>query len=187
MSTVKLIVDTSLVDIISKFPSTSKPKHYIQDNRYYYERFERMMDILSLIIGFGIGVIVVGIAIEFGTKKTPKASPSSRPANEWSITEISNPKIMAEYLGDIEIPKNSKLLVNKYKDTVSFDGVDVRKNNSIKGNYILGDDRALILAGPIKKDEIGFWTVEKEIVESLHRKFDETWENATKLSLEENK
>ena len=140
-----------------------------------------MVDILSLIIGFGIGIIVVGIAIEFGAKKTVKPLPSSRPAQKWSIEEISNPKIMAEYLGDIEIPKNAKLIVNKYKEGLNFDGVDVRRNPTIKGNFIIGDDRALILAGPIKKDEVAFWTVEKEIVDALHRKFEDTWHSATKL------
>ena len=115
-----------------------------------------MVDILSLIIGFGIGVIVVGIAIEFGTRKPMKTSPSSRPAHTWSIDEISNPKIMAEYLLDVDLPRNAKVIVNKYKEGLNFEGVDIRRNPSIKGNFIIGDDRALILAGPIKKDEIGF-------------------------------
>lgn len=141
-----------------------------------------MVDILSLFIGFGIGVIVVGIAIEFGTKKPMKPAPSSRPAHRWSIEEISNPKIMAEYLGDIDIPKNAKLIVNKYKEGLSFDGIDVRRDSTLKGNFIIGDDRALILAGPIKRDEIAFWTVEKEIVDTLHKKFEETWNSAIKLS-----
>jgi len=141
-----------------------------------------MVDILSLIIGFGIGVIVVGIAIEFGTRKPVKTTSSSRPAHKWSIEEISNPKIMAEYLGDIDIPKNAKLIVNKYKEDLNFDGIDVRRDPTLKGNFIIGDDRALILAGPIKRDEVAFWTVEKEIVDTLQRKFEETWNSAMKLS-----
>ncbi|RLF40211.1 MAG: hypothetical protein DRN12_05920 [Thermoplasmata archaeon] len=140
------------------------------------------MDILSLVIGFGLGVIIVGIAIEFGTRKPVKPTSASRPAHKWSIEEISNPKIMAEYLGDIDIPKNSKLIVNRYKEGLNFDGIDARRDPTLRGNFILGDDRALILAGPIKKDEVAFWTVEKEIVEALHRKFEESWQSAMKLS-----
>ena len=51
----------------------------------------------------------------------------------------------------------------------------------LKSDFIVGDDRALILAGPIKKDEVGFWTVEKEIVEKLNQEFDEMWSEGTKM------
>lgn len=141
-----------------------------------------MMDILSLFIGFGIGVIVVAIAIEFGAKKTINPMPSSRRTTDWSLDEIKNPKIMAEYLGDITIPNQSKILVHKYKAGREFNGSHAKTTSSIRGNYILGEDRALILSGPIKNDELGFWTVEKEIVESLHQEFDELWNKASDIS-----
>ena len=137
-----------------------------------------MMDILSLFIGFGIGVVVVAIAIEFGTKRTTKQTPSSRRTTDWSLQEIKNPKIMAEYLGDIEIPHHSQVLVNKYKTGRDFNGSYAKKSRGIRGNYILGEDRALILSGPVKQDEIGFWTVEKEIVDQLHYEFDHQWNRA---------
>lgn len=144
----------------------------------------RMVDILSLFIGFGIGVVVVAIAIEFGTKRTTKQAPSSRRTTDWSLQEIKNPKIMAEYLGDIDIPKRSQVLVHKYKDGRDFNGSYAKKSTGIKGNYILGDNRALILSGPVKQDEIGFWTVEKEIVDQLHQEFDRHWNNARELPQE---
>jgi hypothetical protein len=137
-----------------------------------------MMDILSLFIGFGIGVVVVAIAIEFGTKRTTKQTPSSRRTTDWSLQEIKNPKIMAEYLGDIDIPRNSQVLVHKYKTGRNFDGSYARRSNGIRGNYILGENRALILSGPVKSDELGFWTVEKEIVDQLHQEFNAHWNNA---------
>ena len=77
-----------------------------------------------------------------------------------------------------------QFIVNKYKDTQNLKGLDVRKNKDIKGNYIIGDDRALILAGPLKKDEVGFWTVEKEIVEKLNNEFFENWTKSSKLNFE---
>lgn len=145
------------------------------------------MDIISLIIGFIIGVVVVGIAIEVGMKKTSRTMPASKHTKKWSISEISNPKIMAEYLGDVELPKDSKILVNKYKDKEMFAGLDVKKHSGIKGNYIVGDDRALILSGPVKKDELGFWTVEKEIIDKLNAEFEERWGKGTTIKLEEKK
>jgi len=145
------------------------------------------MDIISLIIGFAIGLVVFGLAVEVGMKRTSKSEPASRHTKKWSISEISNPRIIAEYLGDVEIPKGSKLVVKKYKDKEMFKGLDVKEHSSIKGNFILGDDRALILAGPVKKDEVGFWTVEKDIVDRLNDEFDQLWSEGTKMAPEEKK
>jgi len=145
------------------------------------------MDILAFMIGFVLGVITVGIVVEITFKKSAGDYQTSKPAKEWSISEISNPKIMAEYLADVEIPKNSKVLVNKYKDKNLLTGLNAKEHKGIKGNYIIGEDRALILAGPIKKDEIGFWTVDKNIITQLNREFDEMWSEATKIEFEDKK
>lgn len=146
------------------------------------------MDPIALIIGFIIGVVVVSLAIEVGMKRTSKAEPASRHTRKWSISEISNPKIMAEYLGeDLELPENSKVIVNRYKDKKMLAGLDVKENSKIKGNFIVGEDRALIIAGPIKKDEVGFWTVEKDIVEKLNNEFNAMWAAGIKMKPEEKK
>ena len=145
------------------------------------------MDILPLIIGFIFGAIVVGIAVEIGIKKVTSSTPSSKHANKWSISEISNPKVMAEYLSDVEIPKNSKIIVNKYSDKNILEGLDVKEHTGIKGNFVVGEDRALILSGPIKKDEVAFWTIEEEIVKKLNQEFDEMWLEAEKINFERNK
>lgn len=145
------------------------------------------MDIISLIVGFSIGVIVVGLTIEIGMKKTSPTSPASKHTKSWNISEISNPRIMAEYLSNVDLPKDSKILVNQYKNKEMLAGLDVKEHKGIKGNYIVGDDRALILAGPIEKDEVGFWTVEKEIVEKLNQDFNEMWAEGSKMQQDENK
>jgi hypothetical protein len=146
------------------------------------------MEIISLVIGFALGVVVVALAIEVGMKKTSKVEPTSKEAKGWNISEISNPRIMAEYLGDdVELPKGSKVIVNQYKDKNMFAGIDVKEHAGVKGNIIIGDDRVLILAGPIKKDEVGFWTVEKEIVEKLNSDFKNLWDEATSMEPEEKK
>ena len=143
------------------------------------------MDIVSLIIGFAIGVVVVGLAIEIGIKKTSQVPPASKHTKNWDISEISNPRIMAEYLSDVELPKDSKIIVKTYKNKETLDGLDVKEHKGIKGNFILGDDRALILAGPIRKDELGFWTVEKDIVQKLNQEFNEMWAEGSRMQQEE--
>ena len=143
--------------------------------------------LIGFILGIIIGVISVGLAIELGMKKTNKTQPASRPTHKWSISEISNPRIIAEHMEDMELPKNAKVVVNQYENKDMFEGMDVKKHSGIKGNFILGDDRALILAGPIKKDELGIWTVEKVMLDKLNQYFEDSWSKATKIKQDEKK
>jgi len=143
------------------------------------------MDVIAFILGIVIGVVSVGLAIELGMRKTSTAQPASRPTHKWSISEISNPRIVAEYMGDVKLPKNAKVVVNQFEDKDMFKGLNVKKHSGIRGNYILGDDRALILAGPIKEDELGVWTVEKEMLDKLNRYFEDSWSKATKIKNDE--
>ena len=121
-------------------------------------------------------------------KKTFSGNPKSKQIKKWNINEFTNPKIMAEYLMDgVTIPKGSKVIVNQYKNKDNLQGLEAKKHGGIKGNYILDEDRALILAGPFKHEEVGFWTVEKEIVDKLNQEFEEKWDEASKIKFEEKK
>ena len=145
------------------------------------------MEIVAILIGFIIGVISVGLAIELGMKKTSSKQPASRPTHKWSIDEISNPRIIAENMGDITLPKNAKVIVNQPQDKEKLMGMDVKTHSGIRGNFILGDDRALILSGPIKDDELGIWTVEKGTLDKLNRYFEDSWSKGSKMQHEEEK
>jgi len=139
------------------------------------------MDVLAFVLGLIIGVIAVGLAIELGMRRVNKTQPATRPTHKWSIAEIANPRIIAENLGAIELPKNAKVVVNEFQDGAMLKGVEVKHHSGIRGNFILGDDRALILSGPIKQDELGVWTVEKEMLEKLNKYFADSWEKATPM------
>lgn len=139
------------------------------------------MDVIAFIIGLIIGVITVGLAIEIGMRRVNKTQPATRPTHKWSIAEIANPRIIAENMGAIELPKNAKVVVNEYQNGAMLKGIDVKQHSGIRGNFILGDDRALILSGSIKQDELGVWTVEKEMLEKLNKYFNDSWEKATPM------
>ena len=145
------------------------------------------MDVIAFVIGLIIGVVAVGLAIEIGMRRVNKAQPATRPTHKWSFDEIPNPRIIAENMGTIELPKNAKIVVNEYPDEAMFKGMDVKHHTGIRGNFILGDDRALILSGPIQQDELGIWTVEKEMLEKLSKYFEDSWEKATPLFDDEQK
>ena len=143
------------------------------------------MDVLSVIIGIIIGIISVGLAIELGMKKTNASQPASRPTHKWSVSEILNPRIVAEHMGSMELPKNAKVVVNQYDNKDLFKGMEVKEHSGIRGNFILGDDRALILSGPIEEDGLGIWTVEKAMLDKLNRYFEDSWSKAKTMKHEE--
>lgn len=146
------------------------------------------MDITALAIGFFMGVIVVILAIEIGMKRTISGAPRSKHAKKWDINEITNPRIMAEYLMEgTDLPKGSKVIVNQIKNKDALQGLNAKKHSGVRGNYIIGDDRALILSGPFKTDEVGVWTIEKDIVDKLNQEFDDKWDEGSTIKFEEKK
>ena len=145
------------------------------------------MDVVLFIAGFIIGVIAVGLAIELGMKKSSRTLPASRPTHRWNISEISNPRIIAENLGNMELPKNAKVVVNQVENKDILQGLDVKTHTGIRGNFILGEDRALVLSGSIKNDALGVWTVEKVMLDKLNQYFEDSWSKASKINVDEEK
>lgn len=143
------------------------------------------MDVGAFVIGLIVGIITIGLAIEIGMRRINKTQPATRPTHKWSISEITNPRIIAENMGAIDLPKNAKVVVNEYQDGTLLKGMEVKYHSGIRGNFIVGDDRALILSGPIKYDELGIWTIEKDMLQKLNKYFNDSWEKATPLIDEE--
>ena len=132
-------------------------------------------------------MVVVGLAIEFGMRKGQTAQPSSRPTHTWSLDEIENPRIIAEDLGVLTLPKNARVVVNRFHDENSLKNIEVRTHPGIRGNYILGDDRALILSGAIAPNALGIWTIEKAMLEKLNSYFEDSWCKASAMHFDESK
>ncbi len=139
------------------------------------------MDLVALIIGIFVGAIVAIIAIALSLKKPEKPEPTSRYTKNWDLKTLSNPKIVAEYLlDDIDIPKDAKIVVKQCKDNNILKGLDVRYNPNVRGCFALGDDRAIVISGPFKKDEVAVLTVEKNVLSRLNDAFYEYWEKGVK-------
>jgi len=135
------------------------------------------MDAFSIAIGIIIGAIIAMMAASLiSPKRKERPEPASRYTNNWSLNSLSNPKIVAEYLMDIELPRNARVVVKQCKDKNKLKGMNVRYNPNIRGCFAIGDDRAIILAGPFKKNETAVITVEKNILTRLDELFENYWE-----------
>mgnify|MGYP000188548260 FL=1 len=138
------------------------------------------MDAISVAIGLLIGAIISLIAVLSAVSgKKEKIEPASRYTSKWSIDSLTNPRIVAEYLLDMDIPSGARMVVKQCKDKERLKGLNVRYNPNVKGCFILGEDRAIILAGPLKKDEPAIITVEKNVLLKLNDLFDKYWNEGT--------
>ncbi|MEA2054984.1 MAG: hypothetical protein U9O96_07780 [Candidatus Thermoplasmatota archaeon] len=128
------------------------------------------MDVVSIIVGFVVGIVAVSIAIELSWKKEETVE-TYKIAKKWSLAEIKNPLIVAEKL-KMDAPRNSKIVV---KVNTAF-SKGAKQNDAVKGNFALGSDRALIFSGEIRGGQLAFWTIDERILRNLRNLFNQFWE-----------
>ncbi len=124
-----------------------------------------MLDVLSLIIGFVVGIIAVSIAIEIGWKKQ-EPTKAYKMATRWSLNELHRPKIVAEKL-KMDAPRHADVVV---KARTRF-AKDAHENPEATGNFAVGDGKALVFAGEIHPGQLAFRTVDDGIVSRLRERF----------------
>lgn len=124
-----------------------------------------MLDVLSLIIGFVVGIIAVSIAIELGWKKQAPTK-TYKMATRWSLNELHRPKIVAEKL-KMDAPAHADVVV---KARTSF-SKEAHENPDVTGNFAVGNGKALIFAGEIHPGQLAFRTVDDDIVRRLRELF----------------
>jgi len=136
------------------------------------------MDVISFGVGLVIGAIISVMALSIAfPRRRERSEPYSRYTNNWSLGSLTNPRIVAEYLLDTDVPPGARIVVKQCKDKEKLRGLNVRYNPNVKGCFALGEDRAIILAGPFKKNEPAIITVEKNILLKLNDLFESYWNN----------
>lgn len=128
------------------------------------------MEIISLIIGFVVGVVAISLAIELGWRKE-EAPEKCKIARRWNVREIKNPLVMAEKI-KLEMPMNAKMIVAVHTPFSK----NAKMDSNVKGNVIIGDTRALIFSGEIREGQLAFWTIDENIIRTLRNKFYNVWE-----------
>ena len=115
--------------------------------------------------GLPIGEYTAIVNSGFSGRKCEVLIPGSL-INVNLLSQVSNPAPTSKLSGG-----GTSIPLIRYSDAVNV--------------YIIGDDRVLVLSGPLKKNELGIWTVEKEIVEQLNNEFDQMWNEGTKMTFDE--
>jgi hypothetical protein len=139
-----------------------------------------MVDVLWTFIGFLVGVVAAGIAVEFGLKKFWAPPENSKLTTVWSLNELPAPLIAATHLASVSVPKNARLLTaGAYEGPRA--GFDLRTNAELRGNFAVdaSASRALIFLGPVQPGTLALWTVEEKLIERLRTEFNRLWGRST--------
>lgn len=111
------------------------------------------------------------MAIELGWRKET-ITHTCKLTDIWSLNEFKNPLIVAEKL-HITPPGNAKVVVS---NTVLQKG-NVKKHPGVRGNFVLGENRALLFTGEIKPGKLALWTIDEVIIKKLRNEFYRLWED----------
>ncbi|PKK86131.1 MAG: hypothetical protein CVT48_02395 [Thermoplasmata archaeon HGW-Thermoplasmata-1] len=133
------------------------------------------MDVLWFSIGTLVGIVIALVAVEFGLKKVFGKQEHSKLTSVWSLSEISDPLIVAEKLEGVPVPAGAKVVVRDAVDARTFSSAEVRKNPEVRSNFILGKNRALIFTGQIEPGKMALWTVDDILLRRLNSEFNRLW------------
>jgi hypothetical protein len=133
------------------------------------------VDLISLIIGFVIGVVAISMAIELGWRKEDTQE-TCKLTDNWSLHELKNPLIVAEKLM-MPFPQDAKVVTA----TKILQEGDIKQHDGVRGNFAVGENRALVFTGEIKKGELALWTIDEAIMKKLRNEFYQLWGDTDKI------
>ncbi len=140
--------------------------------------FGDKMDLLSIGLGILIGIVVTAFMVEIGMRKILPWGVTSRLTSVWNLNEIKDDKtllIAAEKIENVEIPKNSRVVVKQREGVALLKGTEVVVNPSVHLNFAVGPDRALMFMSSIHPNALTVWTTNEKMVRRLTSEFNRLW------------
>ncbi len=135
-----------------------------------------MVEIVSVLIGFLVGVVAAGFAVELGLRKLLSPPEKSKLTQVWSLNEFPRPLIASTQLAGLDVPKQSRLIVAaKYEGR--RDGFELRTSPDCHGNFVVDANapRALLFLDGIRPGALALWTVDERLIERLRSEFNRLW------------
>ncbi|HLE47807.1 MAG TPA: hypothetical protein VI818_05870, partial [Candidatus Thermoplasmatota archaeon] len=139
------------------------------------------MEVLSTFIGFVVGLIAAGIAVELGLKKLFAPPDQSKLTTIWSLSELQSPEVVATSLSPaVEVPATARI-VTAENVPPPVRGVQIRRNAAAKGSFALDAQkpRALLFLGGIEPGSLALWTVDEKLIDRLRSEFNRLWTRST--------
>lgn len=139
-----------------------------------------MVDVLSMFIGFVVGVVAAGFAVELGLKKLFRPPENTKLTRVWSLNEFGQPLVSATRIELVKVPARGRV-VTAHEYGGSREGITLRTNQETSGNFVVDakHNRALIFLDDIRPGALALWTVEEPLIERLRSEFNRLWTRST--------
>jgi hypothetical protein len=136
------------------------------------------LDVLSAGLGLAVGVLATVFVREIVFRSVQNEEHSKLTAH-WSLGEHGGKpvKLVAEALGDVEVPHGSQVLVGRGSPVPEpvARRCEVRVSDRIQSNFALADGRALVFAGAVRPQTLAVWTYEDQVLQRLAVEWDHAW------------
>jgi hypothetical protein len=135
-----------------------------------------MVDTISMLLGFLVGVVAAGIAVEFGLKKLLSPPEHSKLTSVWSLSELQAPLVVTTGPGDAPLPNGARVVTASQLPPGTA-GVKARTNREVRANFAVDakNDRALLFLGGLHQRAVALWTVDERLISRLRAEFNRLW------------
>lgn len=141
------------------------------------------VDLLWTTVGFVVGVAATAFALEVAFRRVRNEERASL-TKDWSLQQLRGnegpPRIVTTSLQGVNVPQGSKVLVApgaKLPSEISST-CEIRIHDDAKGNFVVGNGKALFCTGPVKAGTLALETVHPALVDRLERSFESLWMQA---------
>ncbi|MDY6985705.1 MAG: hypothetical protein SVE93_04800 [Candidatus Thermoplasmatota archaeon] len=139
------------------------------------------MDLFAFFLGFAIAAVITFFVIYLSMRSSVPVEKSAELVSTWSAKELGlEVKGIVESAGDIDIPAGSMLVVrdSSYVPQKILDTCEVRTNPEVKGNMLIGRNRAFIFSGVMSKSALVVVTDDDDMLLKLSNQFNALWTGA---------
>jgi hypothetical protein len=139
------------------------------------------MDLFAFFLGFAVGIVIAFFVIYLSMRTRVPVQKSAELVNLWSINELGiDVRGMVESAGDINMPSGSRLVVRDtgYLPAKILNTCEVRTNPNVRGNYLIGPNRAFIFSGIMANTSPVVVTEDDDLLLRLSNDFNSLWSGA---------
>lgn len=145
------------------------------------------LDLLSLFLGFVLGVAATGIAWNM-TQRNARPPEKAKVTAVWNVRDVVEPghraAIVAEHLdAGVQLPAQSKVVVPASAihtvPAAILQTCEVRMHPDVRMNAAIGKDRALLFSGHVSPKAHAVVTTEPSAVRRLQNDFERMWSESS--------
>jgi len=127
------------------------------------------VDLLALVIGFVVGGLAVGIAVEVMGRGRAQERRTTKLTTGWRIRELQDPVLVARDVLEVDVPEGTRIYASGVVEPGLFRTCKVQQVPPVRAEFAFDEKqgRALLFLAGVRPGALGLLTVDPEIVSRL--------------------